>query len=265
MLVPVVIYACLGAVAGILAGLLGVGGGIVIVPMLSVTFAMQNLPHELIMHLALGTSMASIIFTSFSSAMAHNGRQSVLWNLVKIITPSIILGTFFGSFIASKIPTRYLQLFFALFLLVVAFQMFFGKNPKANRQLPDSLGISLFGAVIGIISSLVGIGGGTVSVPFMVFHNVELRKAIGTSSAIGIPIAVAGAAGYLINGLSNPDLPEYSLGYIYLPALFGLVLFSSLTSPVGAKLTHSLPVHRIKKCFAFLLLVVSIKMFLETI
>ena len=132
MLVPVVIYACLGAVAGILAGLLGVGGGIVIVPMLSVTFAMQNLPHELIMHLALGTSMASIIFTSFSSAMAHNGRQSVLWNLVKIITPSIILGTFFGSFIASKFR-RGICNFFCIVFIGCGFSNVFRKKSESEQ------------------------------------------------------------------------------------------------------------------------------------
>lgn len=265
MITSILIYAVLGSVAGVLAGLLGVGGGIVIVPMLSIAFAMQHFPHEVIMHLALGTSMASIIFTSISSAMAHNRRGAVLWNIVKIITPSILAGTFLGSFFASKIPTQYLQLFFALFLLFVSIQMFLGKNPKAARTLPKAFGLSFFGSIIGIISSLVGIGGGTLSVPFMIFHNIELRKAIGTSSAIGIPIAVAGAVGYMVNGLSNSFLPEYSLGYIYLPALIGLVMFSTLTSPFGAKLTHTLPVSRIKKCFALLLLVISIKMLMGTI
>lgn len=265
MLTSLVIYAILGSIAGVLAGLLGVGGGIVIVPMLSIAFTMQHFPHDVIMHLALGTSMASIIFTSISSAVAHNRREAVLWNIVKIITPSILVGTFLGSFFASKIPTQYLQLFFALFLLFVSFQMFLGKTPKASRTMPKALGVSFFGSIIGIISSLVGIGGGTLSVPFMVFHNIEMRKAIGTSSAIGIPIAVAGAAGYLVNGLSSPSLPEYSLGYIYLPALIGLVMFSTLTSPFGAKLTHTLPVSRIKKCFALLLLVISLKMLSGTI
>lgn len=265
MITAILIYAAVGAIAGILAGLLGVGGGIVIVPMLTFTFAMQNIPHEVVMHLALGTSMASIIFTSFSSAMAHNRRQSVLWNLVKIITPGILLGTFIGSFIASRIPTQYLQIFFALFLFFVSLQMFFGKNPKANRQLPKNIFVSFFGGIIGIISSLVGIGGGTISVPFMIFHNVEVRKAIGTSSAIGIPIAIAGAAGYMVNGWGNSFLPEFSLGYIYLPALFGLVFCSMLTSPLGARMTHSLPVSRIKKCFALLLLAISIKMLVGTL
>lgn len=260
MLSMIGIYAFLGAFAGVLAGLLGVGGGIIIVPMLVAAFTFQGFPFELIMHIALGTSLASIMFTSLSSAYSHHRRGGVDWTIVKHITLGIIVGTYCGSFLAAKIPTQYLQIFFSLFLFYVSFQMIFNKTPKLTRELPKVIGMNIVGIGIGIISSLVGIGGGTVSVPFMVWHNVEMRRAIGTSSAIGIPIAVAGCVGYLVNGLSVENLPEYSLGYIFLPALFGMVFFSMLLAPFGAKLAHTLPVSRIKKIFAILLFIVGANM-----
>lgn len=258
------IYALLGSFAGILAGLLGVGGGIIIVPMLVATFTYQQFPQELIMHLALGTSLASILFTSLSSAYSHHKRGGVNWQIVKHITVGIILGTYAGSFIAAQIPAKYLQMFFSAFLFYVAFQMIFNKQPKLTRELPNIIGMNIVGSIIGLISSLVGIGGGTLSVPFMVWHNVEMRKAIGTSSAIGIPIAFSGCFGYFMNGLSVPNLPEYSLGFIFLPALLGMVIFSMMTAPFGAKLAHTLPVVRIKKIFAVLLFIVGVNMLIST-
>lgn len=265
MITTIAIYAALGAVAGLLAGMLGVGGGIIIVPMLVIGFTYQGLPPDLIMHMALGTSMASIMFTSVSSALSHHRRNAVNWNIVKSISLGIILGTYFGSFIASKISAQYLQFFFAVFLFYVATQMLMGKPPKASRTMPGFAGMSIVGLIIGVLSSLVGIGGGTVSVPFMVWHNVAMRNAIGTSAAIGIPIAIAGSLGYFINGLGVASLPEYSAGFIFLPALGGIVLLSILTAPYGARLAHTLPVARIKKCFAALLLIVGTKMLIGAI
>ncbi len=260
MLTSIVIYVLLGAFAGVLAGLLGVGGGLVIVPMLVIAFEFQNFPPELIMHLALGTSLASIMFTSVSSASSHHKRGAVIWQIVKYITPGILIGTYLGTCVASNIPAYILQIIFSTFLFYVSYQMIMGKNPKASRQMPGFMGTSLAGSGIGIISSLVGIGGGTISVPFMVLHNIEIRKAIGTSSAIGIPIAIAGCLGYLINGLNVENLPTYSIGYIYLPALCGIVVCSILTAPIGARLAHTLPVFKIKRIFAILLLAVGLEM-----
>lgn len=253
-------YVLFGAFAGILAGLLGIGGGIVLVPLLVVAFQIQGFSPEITMHMALGTSLASIIFTSFSSARSHHKRGGVEWSIVKQITFGILLGTYFGSYVAAFISAAYLQVFFALFLFYVTSQMIFGKPPKASRRIPNIFLVNVVGVFIGFVSSLVGIGGGTLSVPFMLWHNLDIRRAIGTSAAIGMPIAIAGATGYYINGLSVPSLPEYSAGFIYLPALLGIVLCSMLTAPIGVRLAHTLPVSKIKKSFAILLFLVGIRM-----
>lgn len=253
-------YALVGAVAGVLAGLFGIGGGLVIVPMLVFCFGLQGVPPEVIMHVALGTSMASIIFTAVSSFMAHNRRGAVAWHVVKRIVLGILVGTYLGSIIAANLSTTALKIFFVVFLYYVATQMLLNKQPKAGRELPGTLGMFGAGNVIGAVSSLVGIGGGTLSVPFMLWHNIPLHQAIGTSAAIGFPIAVAGTVGYVVNGLGVADVPDWSLGFIYLPALVGIVAVSVLTAPLGVRLAHSLPVARLKRCFAVLLYLVGTKM-----
>ncbi len=263
MLFDLVMYALLGAIAGVLAGMLGVGGGIIIVPLLVIAFSYQSLPVDIIMHLALGTSLASIVFTSISSARAHHKHEAVDWSIVKKITLGIIIGTYAGTFFASKIQGQFLQIFFSVFLLYVAWQMLLGKPPRASRSMPNLLGVNFAGLGIGVISSLVGIGGGTISVPYMVWHNIAMRRAIATSAAIGIPIAVAGCVGYIFNGLNVVGLPQYSLGYVFLSALGGIVICSVLTAPIGARLAHTWPVSTIKKCFAVLLFAVSFKMFFD--
>lgn len=253
-------YILVGAVAGILAGLLGIGGGLVIVPMLAFCFTWQGLPQEVIMHLALGTSMASIIFTSISSFRAHHKRGAVHWGVVRRIVFGILTGTFLGSCVTARLSTNLLKGFFVIFLYYMAVQMIVDKKPKPTRQLPGNAGMFAAGNVIGALSSLVGIGGGNISVPFMVWCNMAFRHAIGTSAAIGFPIAIAGSAGYLYNGWGQPHLPPHSLGYIYLPALAGLVCASVLTAPLGVRLAHSLPVSRLKRVFALLLLLVGTRM-----
>ena len=255
------IYAAVGAVAGVLAGLLGIGGGLVIVPMLVFCFTLQKVDPGLIMHLALGTSLASIIFTSTSSFRAHHKRGAVRWDVVKRITPGILLGTFLGSCLASRLHTTILKGIFVVFLYYVATQMIVGKKPPASRQLPGVAGIFGAGNVIGAFSSLVGIGGGTLSVPFLTWCNIPVHHAIGTSSAIGLPIALAGAFGYVVNGLGASGLPSTALGYVHGAALFGIICFSVLTAPLGAKLAHSLPVDKLKRVFAILLYVVATRMF----
>ena len=154
------LYIALGSVAGILAGLLGIGGGLVIVPMLTFTFAGQGLPQAHILHLALGTSLASIIFTSISSLRAHHRRDAVIWPAVLKISPGVLFGTFFGSWVASQLSTSFLKIFFAIFLLYVATQMLLGIKPKPTRELPGNAGMFGAGSIIGIFSSLVRIGGG---------------------------------------------------------------------------------------------------------
>jgi len=254
------IYAGLGSIAGLLAGLLGVGGGIIIVPMLTWTFAALRLPAELSHHLALGTSMGTIVFTSISSFRSHHSKGMVDWDVVRSISPGILLGTFGGTWLAALISGRLLSGLFVLFLFYVALQMLLDIKPKPGRQLPGRMGLSLVGGGIGIISSLVGIGGGSMSVPFLAWCNIGIYTAIGTSAAIGFPIALAGAAGYIINGWSAVNLPPHSLGFVYLPAMTGIAVASYLTAPLGVKLAHRLPVSSLKKIFACMLIVTGIKM-----
>jgi len=258
-------YILVGAVAGVLAGLLGIGGGLVIVPMLVFCFMRQGFPDAMIMHIALGTSMASIMFTAVSSFRAHHKRGAVHWDVVRKIVIGIFTGTFLGTCIAAQLSTRFLKGFFVIFLYYVAVQMLTNKKPKASRQIPGHAGMFGVGNIIGVVSSLVGIGGGTLSVPFMIWCNMPVHHAIGTSAAIGFPIAIAGTIGYIVNGLSIQGLPDYSLGYIYLPALLGIVVTSVLTAPLGVRLAHSLPVDRLKRVFAVLLLVVGTRMLVSII
>ncbi|MBR6626164.1 MAG: sulfite exporter TauE/SafE family protein [Mailhella sp.] len=265
MLTAMILYCVLGAVAGLLAGLLGIGGGAVVVPMLVFAFDWLNMPQEVAMHMALGTSMGSIMFTAISSANAHHKRGGVDWNVVKYIVVGILVGTYLGTFVASSIPARYLQMIFVCFLTYVATNMLLNKKPNPSRQLPGFAGMTGAGAFIGLVSSLVGIGGGTLSVPFLIWHNVEMRRAVGTSAAIGFPIALAGCCGFLVNGFGVENLPEYSFGFIYLPALIGIVAVSTLTAPRGAALAHKLPVPKLKKFFACFLYCVALRMLLNVL
>jgi uncharacterized membrane protein YfcA len=253
-------YLVLGAFAGFLAGLLGVGGGLVIVPVLAFLFTTQHFNEANILHLALGTSLASIIFTSLSSVRAHHAHGALDCRMVLGITPGIVTGTLLGSVLAAHLSTAALKLFFVAFLFYAATQMVLDIRPKAHQQLPGKLGMFSAGNVIGAVSSLVGIGGGTLSVPFMLWCNVAMHRAIGTSAAIGFPIAIAGAAGYILNGMAADNLPAHSLGFIYLPALAGIALASIITAPLGARTTHRLPVKRLKKIFAVLLYLLGIQM-----
>lgn len=256
----ILLYLATGAFAGLLAGLFGVGGGLVIVPVLSFIFAAEGFPEAQILHLALGTSLASILFTGFASARAHGLRGALDWRVLQCITPGILIGTFAGSTFAAQLHSRPLTIFFIVFEMYVATQMLLGFRPKPERQLPGFMGLSVAGLGIGLVSSLVGIGGGTLSVPFLTWTNLPLHTAIGTSAAIGLPIALAGTIGYALNGFGVASLPPYSIGFIYLPALLGLVLASMLTAPLGARLAHQLPVRYLKQLFALLLYFLALRM-----
>ena len=253
-------YLVLGAVAGFFAGLLGVGGGAIMVPVLALMFAAQGFPDAHLMHLALGTSMATIVFTSISSLSTHHQHGAVQWPIVRTIAPGILLGTFAGAQLASVIPTRPLAIFFTVFMSYVAFQMLANIKPKPSRQLPGSVSMFAVGGGIGAVSALVAIGGGSLSVPFMTWCNIKMHHAIGTSAAIGLPIALAGTAGYLVGGTGATGMPVGSFGYIYLPALLACVAMSVLTAPLGAKAAHRLPVATLKKVFAGVILLLLAKM-----
>lgn len=254
------IYLALGAVVGFFAGLLGVGGGGIMVPALTALFAAQGLPFEHLVHVSLATSMAAIVVTSASSLRAHQRHGAIQWPIVKGITPGILVGTFGAALIAAYIPSLALAIFFVVFMAYVAVQMWLNIKPKPSRQLPSPLGLTGVGLVIGGISALVAIGGGSLSVPFMTWCNVKIQQAIATSAAIGLPIAIAGTIGYLVSGWGVQGLPPYTFGFIYLPAALTIALVSFFTAPLGAKLAHRLPVATLKKLFALLLIGLSLKM-----
>ena len=258
-------YLALGAVAGFLAGLFGVGGGLVLVPVLLLMFDAQHFSVEHTMHLALGTSMATIVFTSLASMRKHHQHGAVNWQVVRRITPGILLGTALGALLASFIPARGLGIFFTLFVYFAAAQILIDKRPHASRQLPGIAGMTLTGTFTGWISSLVSIGGGTIVVPFLIWCNVPLRHAIGTASAVGFPIAVGGTLGYIAVGSRIEELPEPHLGYVYLSALFWVALASVLTAPFGAKAAHRMKVDLLRKLFAILLLALATKLLFKVL
>jgi uncharacterized membrane protein YfcA len=255
-----VTYFLLGGGIGVLAGLFGIGGGGVMVPVLTSLFAAQAFPPEHRLHVALGTSMAAIVPTAVSSLLAHHRRGAVLWPVVARLAPGVVVGTFAATFLASRLPTKPLALFFVVFMAWVAWNMVTGRPPRASRGLPSPAALTGVGAGIGGVSALVAIGGGSLTVPFLAWCNVRLQTAIGTSAAVGLPIAFMGALGYLINGLGVAGLPAGTVGYVYWPAALSMAAASAFTAPLGARLAHRLPVTTLKRLFAVLLVGLSLHM-----
>lgn len=253
-------YFALGLATGFVAGLLGVGGGLLMVPALIWAYAQQGFAPQYNIHLALATSLAVIVPTALSSLRAHHAHGAVDWQAVRRIAPGILLGTLAGSLVAAKLSDGGLKIFFTVFLFYAATQMLLGFKPPASRQMPGWAGMTLAGSVIGLVSSWVGIGGGTLSVPFLTWCNAGLRRAIGTSSAIGLPIALAGTIGYVFSGLSVSNLPSASIGFVYFPAFVALAAGTWLTAPFGARATHRLPVNSLKRIFAGLLYLIAVRM-----
>ena len=255
-------YLTLGLFAGVMAGLLGVGGGLIIVPTLAWIFHHQQVDDAIVMHLAIGTALATIVVTSISSVRAHHRRGAVLWPIFWRLTPGIVVGAWLGAAIADALPSAVLSKVFAVFVLTVAAQMGFGAKPAPHRELPGTTGMLTAGGVIGAVSAIVGIGGGSLTVPFLTWCNIAIRQAVATSSACGLPIALAGALGFVVTGLNAAGRPDWSLGYIYGPALVGITLTSMLSAPLGAKLAHTLPTEMLKTVFAAFLTLVGVKMLL---
>ena len=253
-------YLAIGAAVGFLAGLLGIGGGMVMVPMLVFVFTAKDFPAAHMMHLALATSMATIAFTSLSSVRAHHRHQAVDWAVARAMAPGIVAGALAASLATGFVPTRPLAIFFTGFMFYAATQMFFEVKPRPSRQLPGALGLFGIGAMIGGLSSVLAAGGAFLSIPFLARCNVPLKRAIGTAAANGFPIAVAGTGGYVLNGLRVEGLPEGSLGYVYLPALAIIVAASMPLAPLGARLAHRLPVKRLRIVFALLLFALALRM-----
>jgi uncharacterized membrane protein YfcA len=255
-------YLATGAVAGVLAGLLGIGGGLVIVPALAALFALQGFPDTLLMHFALGTSLATIVPTSIASLLAHQRRGSVHWDAVRSLTPGIVLGALAGAWLAGHSSSSGLRVIFGCFEVLVALQLAFGRQPGVHRGLPGALGQGLAGSVIGAVSSLLGIGGGTLTVPYLRWNGVDIRVAVGTAATCGLPIAIAGSAGYVMAGLGLAEPPGLNSGFVYWPALTGIVLASVPMAPLGAALAHRLPRKVLLRVFALVLAVIGVKMIL---
>lgn len=253
------LYLSVGAAAGLLGGLLGVGGGLVIVPFLVFSFQAQQFAPEVSTHMAIATSLATIIFTSISSVKAHHERGAVRWDLARLLVPGIVLGTLLGAQIAHLLPARALQLMIGVFALLMALQMFSNWKPGGGSAtaLPGSRGLFATGGTIGLASALFGIGGGSLTVPWLSYHSVRMQEAVATSSACGMAIALAGTLGFIITGWNVANLPDGALGYVYLPAFVGISVTSILFARLGVRLAHRLPSATLKKVFAALLVIVG--------
>jgi len=253
-------YLAIGVTVGFLAGLFGIGGGMVMVPMLVFVFTAKGFPPEHMMHLSLATSMATIVFTSLSSVRAHHRHGAVDWKVARAMAPGIVAGALAATLVAGYVPTRPLAIFFTGFMFYAATQMFIEVKPKPSRQLPGAAGLFGAGAAIGGLSSVLAAGGAFLSIPFLAWCNLPLKRAIGTAAANGFPIAAAGTAGYVLNGLLVSGLPDGCLGYVYLPALAIIVAASMPLAPVGARLAHRLPVKRLRAVFALMLFGIGLRM-----
>ncbi len=246
-------YLAIGAAAGFFAGLLGVGGGIVIVSSLALIYKAHGFPPDWVMRMAVGTSLSAIVVGSWSSLRAHHRRGSVDWKAVKGMTPGILAGVLGGSAIARLAAPGFLKYFFLGFALLVTVQMALDVRPAASRELPSPKVQAMVGAVIGLVASFFGGGAAALGVPFLTWCNMKTHRAIGTVAALGFPIAVAGTAGYMVAGASVPGLPRWSLGFVYLPALAGISASSMLLAPLGVRLAHRLRGATLRRIFALFL------------
>lgn len=250
--------AALGLFTGFLAGLLGIGGGMIMVPFISAMLSARGVAPGLAVKMAIATSMATIVFTSISSVRAHHKKGAVRWDIVRALAPGIVLGAMAASLgVFALLKGAGLYFVFAAFVAFSGSQMFLDKKPAPTRQLPGTPGLLGAGGVIGFLSGLVGAGGGFVSVPFMTWCNVAIHNAVATSAALGFPIALANVAGYVIAGQQLQGLPPHAFGYLWLPALIVIACCSVLMAPLGARAAHALPVKKLKRAFSAVLFVLA--------
>jgi hypothetical protein len=252
------LYLLLGAAAGVLAGLFGVGGGIIIVPVLVLSFTAQGIDPAVLTHLAVGTSLATIVFTSINSVLEHQRKGAVLWPVFAWMTLGILLGAGLGSLTAASIQGPLLQQIIGVFAIVIAVQMGLDLKPRASRAVPGRAGLTAAGGVIGWASAIFGIGGGSLTVPFLTWRSVPMQQAVATSAACGLPIAVASALSFMLIGWGEPQLPPWSVGFVYLPAMAGIAITSMFFARFGARLAHKLSPRLLKRLFALLLLCVGV-------
>jgi uncharacterized protein len=254
------VFVAAGLAAGFLSGLIGIGGGLVIVPVLAAVFSAQHVSDAVLMPLTMGTSLATIAFTSVSSVRAHASRGAVDWALVRKMAPALAFGAGCGAFTSTHLSCVVLKSAFVLFALFAAGQLVLGSEASAERRLPGRAGLGAAAGGFGLIAGLVGTGAATMTVPFLTWCSVPLRTAIGSASAFAFPIALGGSLAYIVSGLSASDLPPHSAGYIHLPALFSLVLASVIAAPFGAATSHRMPPALLKKVFALGVCIAAVKM-----
>lgn len=258
-------YLLLGCISGTLAGLLGVGGGLIIVPALIFLFQQQGFSPALTTHLAVGTSLATIVLTSLSSVRVHHSHGAVQWPVFKYLSAGIVTGALLGAVLADALQAVVLQAVIGLFAMVVGGQMLFGLKPRAHRALPGKAALWGWGNGIGALSTLFGIGGGSITVPLLSYFSLPIQQAVATAAACGLPIALAGSVGFVLTGWSQTQLPNGSLGYVYVPAFLGIVITSVLFAIFGARLAHRLPAPVLKKLFALLLLGIGMQLLTGTV
>ena len=254
-------YLGTGAVAGLLAGLLGIGGGLVIVPALAALYSLRGFPADNLMHFAIGTSLATIVPTSIASLLSHHRRGGIHWQAVRALTPGIVPGALGGAWLAGHISSPGLRLLFGGFELLVALQLLANRQPAAHHPLPGASRLGLAGAVIGAVSALLGIGGGTLTVPFLIWNRVDILRAVATAAACGLPVAIAGAAAFAASAAGSDGTPAgMHTGFIYWPAVAGIASTSILAAPLGARLAHYLPKPVLQRIFALVLVLIGLRM-----
>ncbi len=256
-------YAAIGALAGLVAGLFGLGGGVVVVPALLLLFAWQGFPAQWIPIAAVATSLAAMVVTAAASVWAHVKLGSLNWYAVNRLLPGVVLGSMVGAWLAERLPGSWLKTGFAIYLLVVAGQMIGSFQPKSGEAQPSAWLMLGAGGAIGTLSAILGIGGGTLTVPFLVWGGFSMQAAVAVSSVCGFPIALAGTLSYAVLGWNTPNLPPGNLGYVYLPAFFGIASTSLLTAPLGARLAYRLPGKVLKRWFAGVLILISLRILLS--
>ncbi len=256
----IVLYLVGGAVAGTLAGLLGIGGGLVVVPFLVLMLPHQGVPDNYVMHMAVGTTLMITMCTAVSSIRAHHRSGGILWDIAKTMFPALFLGAIIGANIADSVPSRALQILFGLFALFTAAKFFIHFKPKTIRPMPNNWILRGWSLLFSSFCSLLGLSGGVLVVPYLNRHNIKMENAVATSAVGTLPIAVGGGFSFLITGLNEVGLPHYSTGYIYWPAFFGIAITTIFFAPLGAKLAHRLPEKILKRVFAIFMIVVGIDM-----
>lgn len=248
-----------GAVAGTLAGLLGIGGGVIIVPIVTLLFEGHGVPHGMAIKMALGTSLATIVVTALSSIYTHNRKGAVDWTLFRVMGPAAFVGSLLGALAADIIPGDILYVAFIVFLFAVSLQLALSRV-AAHRDLPGTGGLTMVSTGVGMSSALMGIGGGAMHVPFLSYCGVPVKRAIATAAAIGLPLSLSATIGYILGGLDETGIPPGSIGYVNLPVFGGVVAASLLFAPLGATLAHKLPDLLLRRLFAIFLFTLASRM-----